>query len=62
MKAQMHVSAVEFTCPKCKENIPHRSGSHMFELFEIPDELVCQTCDIKVQVPEKAKKLKQPGS
>jgi len=51
MKALMSISAVEFVCPKCKENIPSRSGSHMFELYEIPDKLVCNTCDIEIEVP-----------
>lgn len=56
--AKLHFAAVEFTCPVCNEHISCDSGSHMFLLYEIPEELECDLCKIKLKVPDQAKKLK----
>lgn len=57
--AVIHIAVIEFSCSACNEHISSPSGSHMFELYQGPEQLECDSCGAKLKVPAKAKKLKE---
>ena len=61
MKAKLHVTVVEFTCPKCNEFISNPdTGSHMFGLNDsMPEKLECPDCKIELEFPKSLKRLKE---
>ena len=56
-QAIMHISVLEFTCPTCGEHCSNQSGSHLFCVLDLPDEVVCDCCGERLKVPQKAKKF-----
>ncbi len=55
--AKLHITVIELTCPTCGEHLESDSGSHLFQLFEIPDTIRCELCKENLKVPTRAKKL-----
>lgn len=57
MDAIMSIAAVEFTCPTCEKLIMRDHDDFMFETWEIPDSIRCNTCDVTLKIPAEAKEL-----